>query len=193
MRRTSIFLTLAASSLAGVIACTGGGGALPGFTDGWEEDTGERSQREVPTNGTERPAASQESPTNGQDLAPGSGGGGGTTAFVCSGVYACSVTSKGQTVTVNIRLQNQNGQCTANGAVLAPDGTIKSTKDGGEDEGTWKSYGNTLTVTTEDGSFTCVRTSATGGGTSGSSSSGGSGGGSTLDASAPPRPATDAG
>ncbi len=192
MRRTSIFLALAASSIAGAVACTGGVGALPAFTDGWEEDTGERNRREVPTNGTEPAPSTQEGAASQLDPSPGSGGGAGAGGLVCSGVYACTVVSKGQTVTVNIQLVEKDGQCTANDAILMPDGTIKSTKDGGGTEGTWSGGGNTIVVTTEDGSVTCVRTNGSGGGTStgGTNGSGGSGGGSVPDV---PPPVTDAG
>lgn len=182
MRRTSILLALAASAASVVVACSGGGGALPGFYDGWEEDRGERNQREVPRNDTDPPLVAQESAPNQQDPSPGGGG------LVCSGVFACTITDKGKTTTVNIELREQNGQCTAAGAILMPDGTLKSTRDGGGTEGTWTGGGGTLTVTTEDGTVTCVRTNGSAGTSSSSSSSSsssgspsqGSGGGSTV-------------
>lgn len=162
MRRTSIFFAVAASALAGAAACTGGPGALPGFYDGWDDDRGAQSAREAPPSGTE-PAV------RGADQAPGQGGGpAGGGGFVCSGTYACTITDKGQTVTVNISLVEKDGQCTANDAVLAPDGTFLRVRDGGtEPQGSWQSDGSTLTVTTEDGAVVCIRSNGSGGGSSG--------------------------
>ena len=142
---------------AGVAAWTGGTGSLPEFYDGWESDRGERNNREVPgRSGIDPSGSGVESPVQSQDPPPG-----GESGFVCSGVFACTLRSQGQTATVRVALQMRDGVCVAGDEVILEPGGIA--RGGGDDNdadetGTWTGSGNTLRLVVGGIVVDCVRT-----------------------------------
>jgi hypothetical protein len=148
MRCAALLLLLVAGG--GLVACTGGGGDLPDFYDGWESDRGERNNREVSGRSMSDPAAtSAETPP------------GGASGFVCSGVFACTVTSQGKTATGRIALQTRDGVCMAGDeAILEPGGVLRISEGDNQaiQTGTWTASGDTLQLSAGGLVANCVRT-----------------------------------
>ena len=175
MRRTSrLTIVPGVLALVGLVACDGGGGVLPSMPGQWDYDRGSLSERE-------RPLAGQDSPKNAElppDLVPDrdddakvTGGGTGGITFLCQGIYECSITGRlrtctsssdgvsncveGQIVTVRgrIELEEKNGVCYADEAILEPNGTFR-----GEDSdqvGTWTRQGTGFFIRVGEAFGTC--------------------------------------
>lgn len=180
MRRTTkLGIVTSVVSIAGVVACNGGTGAVSISNDGWDSDRGNLSERERPVGGTVDPATNSAQPSDqlpdSKDNAPVTGGGTGGGVFVCAGIYECLLSGRSETCTttrdgernctpgqvVNIRvrieLKESNGVCFIGEARLEPNGTLRG--DDADEVGTWTRQGNGIFINAGETSGLCVPSS----------------------------------
>jgi hypothetical protein len=143
-----------------VLACTGGGGALPGEQSMWESSpsTRERAQnsRESAPSSTERASTTQEG-TGGTSAEPTAQNGGGSGGLDCTGTYTCQEVGDDDRDT--IALSSVNGACVIVASksttfTLAADGTLLVNGQAG---GSWARTSNGFTATTAAGTIVCTK------------------------------------
>lgn len=202
-----VCILFASTALVGAIACSGGGGGMPGQWDGWDYQTGKWDDRERPQSGLDNvfPSEGREVPPISGDPAPNGGGSLNCPSFfqcefsgpitICiSGSTGSEAGTSEQCTTTDVHdfsfpvaLENKDGVCVAGDAIFEPGGALLNTKKGGAPVvvARWFVNGSTLVLTNGQVTLVCQQTATLGKFTGGSSddeqtaSSSGANGGSS--------------